>query len=465
MSAFAWTDLAVRKALGMRPELADAETAFGGVSTDSRHVSGGDLYVALVGERYDGHDFVADALAKGALGAIVSRPSPGDESARLYPVDDTLVALGALAGHRRRKLSAPVVAVTGSSGKTTTKDMTVAALGAAKRVHATRGNLNNRIGMPLTLLATPEDAEVVVLELGSNEPGEIRTLAQVARPDIGVITTVGESHLEQLGSVEGVLQEKLDLLRHLAEGGKCVVGDEPEELAARARALCPRVRVAGWCERADEDLRPLKADVDVFGRYAFEWKGCKVAMRTAGRHTVSNAMIALAIADLLGVSPRDAVRGLASAKSGAMRGEIRRIGDLTVIVDCYNANPQSVRASLDVLEGQGAAAQKVAVLGTMLELGDASVELHRRVLGEALDRNVDIVVATGGFAAAAEDLGVAESDRVLTAGGWRDAYPALRARLTGDEIVLLKASRGVALEGILDVLVADFSSPTETAEG
>jgi UDP-N-acetylmuramoyl-tripeptide--D-alanyl-D-alanine ligase len=465
VSAFSWTDSAVRVALGLRPELADPETTYAGVSTDSRAVEEGDLYVALVGDRFDGHDFVADAVSRGALGAVVSRPSPGDESARLYPVDDTLRALGALAAHRRRALSAPVVALTGSSGKTTTKDMAAAALGSARRVHATPGNLNNRVGMPLTLLAAPDDAEAVVLELGSNEPGEIDALAQVARPDIGVITTVGESHLEKLGSVEGVLEEKLDLLRHLAEGGRCVVGDEPEVLADRARALCPRVRVAGWGAAADEDLRPVKADVDVFGRYSFEWRGAKVAMPIAGRHAVSNAMIALAIADLLGVSPREAVRGLASARSGTMRGEIRRVGDLTVIVDCYNANPQSVRASLDVLEGQGAASQRVAVLGSMLELGDASAELHRRVLGETMERAVDVVVATGEFAEAAEALGLVGTDRVLTAVEWRDAYPHLRARLTGDEVVLLKASRGVALEGILDFLAADFSSPADTVEG
>ena len=248
--AFLWNDATVRQALGMRVDLAQDGVEYGGVSTDSRSVSEGDVYVALVGDRFDGHDFVADAFSKGAAAAVVSRPAAGDPAGRLYPVDDTLVALGRLAAWRRQKLDAPVVAITGSSGKTTTKEMTAAALSETYRVHATTGNLNNRIGMPLTLLATPEDVEAVVLELGTNEPGEIATLVQVARPDIAVITTVGESHLEKLGSLEGVLSEKLDILRGMVDGGRCVVGDEPSVLADRAHAICSTVKVVGWSERA-----------------------------------------------------------------------------------------------------------------------------------------------------------------------------------------------------------------------
>jgi UDP-N-acetylmuramoyl-tripeptide--D-alanyl-D-alanine ligase len=456
MTSFTWTDAVVRRALGLRVDLAQDGVAYTGVSTDSRSILKGQLYVALVGERFDGHDFVADAVSRGALGAVVSRPPSGGEDTRLYPVEDTLVALGALAAHRRTHVRAPVVAITGSSGKTSTKDLAAAALSGGRRVHATRGNLNNRIGMPLTLLSVPDEAEVVVLEMGSNEPGEIRVLAQVARPDIGVVTTVGESHLERLGSLEGVLNEKLDLLRNLAEGGRCVVGDEPPVLAEAARAICGTLRVAGWSERADAGLRPEEAEVDVFGRYEFHWRGERVAVPMLGRHAVSNAMLALAVADLLGLAPADAARGLATAESNPLRGEVRRIGGLTIIVDCYNANPQSVRAALDVLEVQGAAARRVAVLGTMLELGGESARLHREVLASALDRAIDVIVATGGFAGAAEALGALDGERVITAPDWKEAYPLLRERLTGDEIVLLKASRGVKLEGILVLLEADF---------
>jgi UDP-N-acetylmuramoyl-tripeptide--D-alanyl-D-alanine ligase len=469
MSDFSWTDHGVRTALGFRAELAESDLTYAGVSTDSRTVSEGDLYVALVGKHFDGHDFVMDAMANGARASVVSRPSPGGTDAHIYPVDDTLVALGMLAAHRRKNLRVPVIAITGSSGKTTTKEMTTAALGGALRVHGTRGNRNNRIGMPMTLLAAPDDAEVVVLELGTNEPGEIRALAQVARPDIAVITTVGESHLEKLGSVDGVLDEKLDLLRELAKGGQCIVGDEPPQLAKRAGALCSRVRVAGWSERADDRAHPSQPQMDVFGRYEFDWRGCRAKVPMAGRHAVSDALIALTVAELMGVSARDAVRGLSTADVGSMRGEFRRIGDLTVIVDCYNANPQSVRASLDVLESQGAAAQKVAVLGTMLELGSGSSALHQEILRDAWARDINLLVVTGEFAVAAQALTAGDgigsndeeaeiSERLVRAETWRAVYPALKGRLKGDEVVLLKASRGIALEGILPLLSGDFTS-------
>lgn len=455
MSAPVWTDVDVRAALGLAGSGAEPLT-FTGVSTDSRQVEAGQLYVALVGESFDGHDFVADALAKGALGAVVSRPQDATVRGAIYRVDDTLVALGALAAHRRRTLRAPVVAITGSSGKTTTKDLTAAAIGSVKRVHATRGNRNNRIGMPLTLLDAPASAEAVVLELGTNEPGEIRTLAQIARPDIGVVTTVGEAHLEKLGSLEGVLDEKLDLLRGIASGGRCVVGDEPPVLATRAREICPHLRVAGWTERADADLRLERARSDASGRYTFAWRGTSVSVPLVGRHAAADAMLALAIAELLGVAPADAARGIAGAGTQALRGEMRRMGGLTLIVDCYNANPQSVRAALDVLEGQ-IAKKRVAVLGSMLELGRESDRLHREVLTSALEREIDMVVATGAFARAADALGVAGSADVITAPDWQAAYPRLRERLQGDEIVLLKASRGIALEGILPLLEKDFA--------
>lgn len=454
MSGFAWTDAAVREALGLRADLAREDLAFEGVSTDSRSVRAGDLYVALVGERFDGHDFVADALARGARGAVVSGPVAGEPSAPLYPVEDTLVALGALAAYRRARLDVPVVGITGSAGKTTTKELVRGALSTSLEVHATRGNLNNRIGMPLTLLATPAEAQVVVLEMGTNEPGEIGTLARIARPDVGVVVTVGESHLEKLGSVQGVLEEKLDLLRSLAPGGRGVVGDEPDFLAAAAREACSHLWVAGWSQRADAHLRPEQVEVDAWGGHRFRWHGHTVTLAMPGRHAVVNALLALAVAQLLDVPARAAAQGVSAVEAGSMRGEVRRVGDLTLLVDCYNANPPSVRAALELLDGH-AGQRKVAVLGTMLELGDASERLHAEVLRHALSLGLDVVVATGAFAVAAE--GVRDA-RVLALAGWKDAYGPLRALLKGDEIVLLKASRGVALEGMLPLLEADFGA-------
>ncbi len=451
MSDFVWTDAAVRDALGLRTDLAEAGVRFTGISTDSRSVAEGDLYVALVGERFDGHDFVAEALARGAGGAVVSRPVAGEGEARLYPVPDTLEALGALAAHRRRSMPVPVVAITGSSGKTTTKDLLVGVLSQRYRVHATPANLNNRIGLPRTLLDTPGDAQAVVLEAGTNEPGEIDALAAVARPDVAVLITVSESHLEKLGSVEGVLEEKLDLLRGRAPEGRCVVGDEPDFMVDAAREICPHLRVAGWSERADEDLRPDEAEADADGAWRFRWRGHEVRLAIPGRHVVTDALLALAVGDLLEVDPEAAARGLSSVRPRGLRGERRRIGDLEVLVDCYNANPQSARASLDLLESLDTE-RRVAVLGTMLELGDASEELHRGVLEHALSRDVALVVATGAFAEAAGAVDAGDGPELLTAPDWREAWPQLRSRLRGDETLLLKASRGVAMEGLLELL-------------
>jgi UDP-N-acetylmuramoyl-tripeptide--D-alanyl-D-alanine ligase len=465
-TAFAWTDLEVRTALGLRTDQARADVVYEGVTTDSRNTRPNQLYVALQGERFDGHDFVGDAVGAGATGVVVSHPVAGEGRAILYPVADTLVALGRLAAHRRRALAARVVAITGSSGKTSTKDFVRAALSDAHRVHATPGNLNNRVGVPLTLLSAPDGADVLVVELGTNEPGEIATLTAIVRPDLGVVVTVGASHLEKLGSLAGVLDEKLDLLRGLAPGGQAVVGDRPAVLPERARTIVPSVRVAGWTDAADPDLRPGDVEVDAWGCHTFTFRGARVRLAVAGRHAVQNALVALTVAGLLGVGPEDAARGLANIKAGKLRGEIRRFGDLTLVVDCYNANPQSVEAALDLLEARSVGSGRVAFLGSMLELGEHEAELHREVLAGALARGLDGVVATGLFSAAAETLGSRPQGgtELMIEPDPDRAYQALRPRLSGGEVVLLKASRGVQLERLVPRFEADFGGADQKAE-
>ncbi len=460
MTPFAWTDARVREALGLARERGEEAIAYAGVSTDSRTVAREALFVALVGERFDGHDFVADAAAAGAAGAVVSRPPDGVEDLVLYRVDDTLEALGRLARYRRRHLSARVVGITGSSGKTTTKDLVRGALEPAYRVHATRGNLNNRIGLPRTVLDAPDETQILVLEMGTNEPGEIGILTGIAEPGYGVVTTVSETHLEELETLEGVLAEKLDLLRGLTEPGVGVVSDEPPVLAEAARGAAERVRVAGWSEAADPDLRPGSPEPDDRACFRFRWRDETVTLRIPGRHAVQNALLALAVADELEVNASDAARGLGRVEPPSMRGELRSVGGLTLILDCYNANPQSVRAALELLGAYPASAPRVAVLGTMLELGRESDRLHREVLSDALDRPLDLVVATGAFAEAARERGPEEggAPALVAADDPADAYPLLRERLGGKEVVLLKGSRGVALERLLPLLERDFGA-------
>jgi len=466
--SFTWTDAEVRQALGLDAGRNGGPADFSGVTTDSRQVRPDELYVALIGERFDGHDFVDAAVAGGATGAVVSRSAAGPEGVAFYRVDDTLVALGLLAAHRRAALSVPVVGITGSNGKTSTKDFTRGALESSFAVHATPGNLNNRIGLPMTLLTTPADAQVVVVEMGSNEPGEIRTLTDIARPTHGVLTTASESHLEKLGSVAGVLEEKLDLVRGLPPEGTAVVGDTPPALPARTRKLHPRTRVAGWSQRADADLRPERVTVDTKGQHSFDWRGARVTLAGPGRHLVQNALLALAIAELFAVEPGAAAAGVSSVQPGWMRGQVEGVGGLTLLLDCYNANPLSVKAALELLELQTEAPRRVAVLGSMLELGEQSHELHAEVLRYALARNVDLVVAIGAFAAVASQVpGEPGGPTVLAAESPLAAYARLKEHLVGDEAVLLKASRGVELESIMPKIREDFggSNPTEGVEG
>lgn len=466
MSAFRWTDLEVRKALGMNPGRAREGLAFTGISTDSRTVEAGNLFLALSGETFEGHDFVSHALANGATGVVASREISVEESTRIYPVDDTLLALGRLARHRRRALKARVVGITGSSGKTTTKDLVAETLRGTFRVHATPMNLNNRIGLPRTILDAPDDAQVLVLEMGTNEPGEIRALAAVAEPALGVITTVSESHLEKLGSVEGVLEEKLDLFRGLVPPAIGVVGDEPPMLREGARNLVSELRVVGWTEEADPEFRPAEAEITQQGCFRFRWRERQVQMGLPGRHSVQNALLALAVAEALGVGARDAARRVTRVRPRPMRSELRSLGSLTLLLDCYNANPQSVRAALDLLETIQVLGPRVAVLGSMLELGEETRLLHRQVLEDALERPLEMVVATGLFSEAARWIQPpARGPELVPAGTLAEAEEILTRHLGGTEVVLLKASRGVAMESLIPGLEKRFGAAGSSGAG
>ncbi len=471
---FAWTDGHVRAALGL-PGAHGAHTPanpnrddtlrYEGVSADSRTVREGDLFVALKGENFDGHDYVTEAVERGVRGVVVSGTVDLGHEACLYPVDDTLHALGRLAGYRRSHLAAAVVGITGSSGKTGTKDLTRAALEGSRRLYATRGNRNNRVGLPLTLLDAPDDAEVVVLEMGTNEPGEIRALTEIAGPEIGVVTTVSETHIEKLESLEGVLEEKLDLLRGLPEDGRAVVGDEPAILSKEARQILSDTSVAGWSDWADAVLQPGDATMDCHGNWSFRWQGEPVRLRVPGRHSVVNALLALAVADMLDVPAAAAAQGISALEADSMRGEIRQSGSLTLLLDCYNANPQSTRAALHLLVAVQPGRPKVAFLGTMLELGRRSEELHAAVLREAAALDLALVVATGAFARAVDRMEAPITGPTLIAAvGPFEAYEALRRRLGGDEVVLIKASRGFALERVIPEFERDFGAGTPVPE-
>ncbi|HKK93982.1 MAG TPA: UDP-N-acetylmuramoyl-tripeptide--D-alanyl-D-alanine ligase [Longimicrobiales bacterium] len=467
MTPFEWSSDAVRSALdawGLLVEVRGDGRRFSDVGTDSRTTTRGELFVALRGEHFDGHDFVAGAVAGGATGVIVDGNAPRadleDLDAQVFVVTDTLRAYGALARARRERIDVPVVAITGSSGKTTTKELLRSAIGAHTRVHATEANLNNRIGLPRTLLATPIDVDAVVLEAGTSEPGEVAALAEIADPDVAVVITVGEAHLEKLGSFHGVLEEKLDLIRGMRERGTAFVGESPDILPATADTLDRRVKTVGFGPTASPDARGDLMEPDGNGHFAFRWRDRTVRMSLPGRHVALDALIALAVVDHLGYPVERAVKGVASYTGGVLRDEVRRIGALTLVADCYNSNPLSARAALDALATRRVRGPRIAFLGTMREMGDREAGGHRDVLASAAELPLDLLVATGSFVEAARSLELPFD--VIAETSPEAAYDRLRPRLAeaierdGGATLLLKASRGVSLERLVPRFEADF---------
>ncbi len=421
-----------------------------GISTDTRQLKPGDLFVALRGERFDAHAFLADAKTKGAAAAVVRRGTAPLEGLPYFEVEDTLEALGMLARARRRLLGPGtlVVAVTGSSGKTSTKEMIRAALATRYRVHATTGNLNNLVGVPLTLLAAPEDAEALVVEAGASVPGEIARLRDILEPTIAVITNVGYAHVAGFGSLAGVLREKVALL----EGAPvAVVGTDPPELAAEARRRT-RTVVAGTGAAAE--VRPDAADLDDAGHPRIAWGGRSVTVPVVGFHQIENAMIALAAAREAGADPGRAVEALGSVRLPAGRGAIIERGErggLTIIDDTYNANPGSLRWAVRFAHwlARRRGRPLAVVVGSMLELGPESARLHAAAAREIVGLEPALVAAVGEFVPAFEAHRHALAGRLIAAPDAETLGPELKAALRGDEVVLLKASRGVALERVL----------------
>ena len=455
----AWSEAAVTAALGIAARADDHQVVFTGVSTDTRQLKGGELFVALRGEVHDAHAYLAGAREAGALGAVVDHvPDDAPSDMRLYVVADTLEALGRLARCRRRQLPARVCAVAGSNGKTTTKELLRAALAPKYGVHATGGNFNNLIGAPLTLLATPEDAEVVIAEIGTNSPGEIAQLAAIVEPDAAVITGISAEHLEGLGDLEGVLREETAVLPWIPLDGTVIVADDPPMLAERARRMHRSVKVAGLTDVADAALRGADVHLDDEGRVRFQWAGRAVALELRGRHNARNALVALGIAEAWGVPAEDAIAGIEALDPPRMRTEFHRIGDLVVIADCYNANPASVSAAVDLLASMPRRGGRVAVLGSMLELGRGSAEIHRELADEVAALDLDVIVATGEFVEAFGSHSSALGSRLIAVQDPLEAWASLDAVLEGNEVVLLKGSRGVALERLLPRLEDKWGS-------
>jgi UDP-N-acetylmuramoyl-tripeptide--D-alanyl-D-alanine ligase len=413
------------------------------IMTDTRSIARRQLFVALTGERFDGHDYLEAAAASGAAAVVVERPPRlGALGIPVFQVRDTLIALGALARYWRRAWGGRVIAIAGSNGKTTTKDLIRAALGDEMRVHATTGNLNNRIGVPLTLLAIPSDAECAVVELGSNIPGEVALLRDIAEPQIAVVTSVAEEHLEGFGNLAGALREETSAYNGVS---LAIAPSGQPEIAEAAKRLAKRTLTAGL---DSGDVTPRSWRIERDGRGVLELDGVIISPPLRGKHNLENAMLAITVAKEYGVSDPSIANGIARMAVPKMRAAWETIGRATVINDAYNSNPGSARAALGLLAGIGPGRQRVVVLGTMRELGPSSDTLHDEISRLALESGADVIAGIGDFAAS---LGrVAGSDaRVVTAESLEEIWPLLSPRLQPDAVILLKASRGIQLERLL----------------
>lgn len=447
---FAPDDRFVRAALDLP---GGDDTRYTAVQSDTRALVPGALFVALVGERFDGHEYLAAARDAGATGAVVRRGTPSVPGLRLYEVADTLRAWGDLARARRRTITGPVIAITGQNGKTSTKEMVAAVVATRWRVHRTRANNNNLVGVPLTILEAPADVEALVIEAGANVPGEIARYREIIEPDISIVTNAGAGHLEGFGSVEGVVREKLALTREVL---LAIVGVVPDTLAAGARERgAVRVRTAGL---AGAELVPDKVAVEPDGRVRVTVDGRTFTLNARGRHQAGNAMFAWAMVRELELDRDRAAAALERFTLPGGRGEFSEHGALTVLNDGYNANPESFRAAIALARELRGERRLVFVAGTMKELGEASAELHAEIARELAALAPEVLALVGAFVPAFTPLRPAFGGRVLEADDADAMGPQLAAVLQGDELVVLKGSRGAALERILPAILPRAST-------
>ncbi len=427
-----------------------------GVSIDSRTLTVGEVFFAIRGHQLDGHAYLGDAAARGASCVVVHALSddlPASVPAVL--VDDTTRALGRFAAHHRARFTLPVAAVTGSNGKTTTKEMMAAVLGALGPVLKPESSFNNQWGLPLTLLRLTSEHRAVALELGANQPGEIAVLAGISRPTVGAVTVVSSAHTEFLGSLDGVQAE----VRAIAPEGAVVLNaDDPRVLAMRELARC---RVLTFSARQPADVRsvgPVEEAADGL-RFTLEIAGARrsVLLGFAGRHNVINALAAAAVGWAVGLDLARIATGLEAARPIKGRCVWRRAGTLRVLDDTYNANPVSVAAALDTLAAGADARRRVVVLGDMLELGELAEGAHREA-GRAVAASGAVeFVGMGAHARvaveAARQAGLVESHHTTT---FEDTVALLLKRLAPGDALLVKGSRGMRMERVVDALIARF---------
>lgn len=418
-----------------------------GIVRDNREIHGGEMFVAICGEKFDGHDFAHDAEAKGASVVLVSHEISGLGIPQII-VSDTVAALGEIAKGYLKMLSLRRVCITGSVGKTTTKEMCAATLSASFKTHKTQGNYNNNIGLPLTVFGLDKSHEAAVFEIGTNHFGEILPLAIIAAPEVAVITTIGESHLEAFGTKEGVLREKTEIFKGLTEGGVAVLnGDDPLLWGLRGK-MPYRVMWFGL-ENAECDIF---GEIMSNGAYesTFTVRGSneKFTIACGGEHNVRDALSAIAVGRALGMDDAAISEGLSTFKNTGMRQDIYEYNGASVIRDCYNANPDSMRASLALLRDFDVTGKRLCALGDMRELGERAAELHRQV-GEFAGTCADMIFVTGEYAESYFD---GAGEKCIICEDKKSLAVKLSKHMKAGDALLVKGSYGTKMWQVLEYL-------------
>jgi len=425
-----------------------------GYSIDSRTVGSGQLFLAVKGERLDGHDFVEAALGRGAVAAVVRQDQLEryPKETRLLAVGDTLVALQTLATAVRKLWGKPLIAVTGSAGKTTTKEAIAHVLGARFRVLKSEGNFNNHFGLPLMLLKLEPEYDVAVIEMGMSHAGEIRALAKIARPEIGVLTNVAPVHLEFFDSLAGIARAKYELIESLPAGAVAVLNADDEFVSQFGRDFKGKVVMYGTRAAADVRAEKIQSKGAEGAEFDVVIGGVRehARLQLVGEHNVLNALAAVAVGLERGLKPSEAVGALATLAPAEKRGQVLQVGNITVINDCYNSNPKALEAMVDALAGM-AAKRRIVVAGEMLELGPAGEEMHRLAGAHIAERKIDFLVGVRGLARAMVEGAKQSGARAEFVTASEDAGEWLAREARDGDVILLKASRGVKLEKAMEV--------------
>lgn len=433
---------------------------FGDLVSDTRKISEGVLFLAFKGERFNGEDFAAEALQKGAAGVMVSRTCAPEILAAckgtVLQVEDTLAAYQQLAHNWRMRFSSlPVIAITGSNGKTTTKDLTAAVLSARGSVLKTQANFNNEIGLPMTLLGIREEHTAAVVEIGMRGFHQIEAMAPIAEPQIGIVTNVGETHMELLGSLENIAKAKAELVEAIPAGGTVILNADNKYVAGMRDKAQPGVRVLTFGLEQDADVRGDSIETEgQTTRFAvtYQKERHEYTIAMVGRHNVYNALAAIAAGFALGLTAAEISQGLQNLEATKMRFECKKVKSWNVVNDAYNASPMSMTAAINTLS-ELTKGRKIAVMGDMLELGSVSVEAHRHVGKELAEHHFAAVITRGEMgnhiADGAEEGGV---EIVCRCDSHEEAAARLHEILQPEDTILFKGSRGMQMEKIIDLL-------------